>query len=264
MKSILDLMETVKIFNWNMSCMNPFIRRSIDLAYKYNPDVIVLMEVKQQGLDYLLQNKEYTTVFCRDLAYHDAPPCYITFSTKRKINKHSSFTYFNETYDSPFNRYVERKYKQFGVHEALKTTIELFGIDYTFYAAHLSWAVPPEHRLKEMSSLFNLFDKYENTIVAGDFNVYGSNKLYNKLLGKLFGYTADSYKIDERMFVDNFIQDLKLQNPFAGTLSFPLVPFKGQLDHILIPHSLNVINARLFKFTHWSDHRPQLLEFAQS
>lgn len=125
------------------------------------------------------------------------------------------------------------------------------------YNLHLS-LTNPAWRLEEFEHALQARDPKTPTIVCGDFNVLETPHI--TLLNWMFGGKfSDIFRNRrERTHIEKQFVAHELKNPLRGKRTQTLS--RSQLDHILIPHTLSIRNARVLTDRMGSDHHPISVE----
>lgn len=250
----------MKILDWNTCSFCRNQHKVIKKALSYNADIISLQEVQPASLEILKKASNYKLAFTYD-TYKEGGGCHLVTLSKFPIIESGEIGYEGGDFNSPLDRLIKWYTEEEERHVALYTDIDLNGKNVRIYNIHLSWPVTPSVRFTQFQSFIENIRDYEGEkVIMGDLNVFGSLTYYNLLVCLLFGYKRSDIRFDERGWFDRKFEEMKLQNPLRGTISWPTIPFNAQLDHILIPKGWEVVSLEHTKETFGSDHTPYLLE----
>ena len=117
---------------------------------------------------------------------------------------------------------------------------------------------PPHERIEEFMQNMEHRDMEMPVIVCGDFNILESPHIapFNWLLG---GTPSDAVRYArERRRMENEFARLALSNPLRGKITHRIS--RSQLDHILVSHDFDIVEARVASNPVGSDHLPIMVE----
>lgn len=254
----------MKILDWNTCSFCRNQHKVIEKALSYDADIVSLQEVQLASLEILKKDHTYSISFTND-TYKEEGGCYLVTLSKSPIIGSGEISYDGGNFNSPLDRLIKWYTKEEERNVALYTDIDLNGEKLRIYNIHLTWPVTPSIRVTQFESFIENIGNYNGArMIMGDLNVFGSLTYYNLLVGLLFGYKRSDIRFDERAWFDKKLEEMKLQNPLRGTISWPTIPFNAQLDHILIPEEWKVVSLEHTKETFGSDHTPYLLEVEET
>lgn len=250
----------MKILNWNVCAFSKKQHQTIAKAVDFNADIICLQEVTVNSLEILNKNPDYHLVEAKD---NDSKKggSHLVILSKYKVLNHGVMQYYDQKSKSPAARLISKRTKESEKHIALFADLNINNKTVRIYNLHISWPVGPRIRIEQFSNFISTIKDHQHTkIICGDFNVFGSLKLYNLLAFIPFGYKTHDLFLNERKWFDNKFEEIKMQNPLKDTISWPLLPFKAQLDHILIPNEIEIQSVFQSKQRYGSDHTPYIVE----
>ena len=139
---------------------------------------------------------------------------------------------------------------------ALRISLDVRGKAVHLYSIHLS-VLRPHDRKIEFETVVKNLDPNALSILCGDFNVFESPQanLLNVLMGGSFGDFV--YLKRERNWFEKRFKELGFVNPLRRKKTHPVA--WSQIDHILVPENTPVLEKRIIKETHGSDHNPVMV-----
>ncbi len=253
----------MKIYSWNILHKNPDLDRAFGFIEAVDFDIFCLQEVPLHFLE-RLQTMGAHLVSAKELDFVDGKikNRYSVILSKYPIVSYSDF---------PLSEYAQSlRVKIFvlflhlvGGHfssnwRSLYADIEApkFG-RLRVFCLHLSVSYPRQ-RARELDAAMTLRDTTVPTIVCGDLNIFERARvtLLNWLLG---GRLRDVFTWhSERLAMEKRFSELELQNPLRGERTHTIS--QSQLDHILIPQNMRIIEAKVLHDRMGSDHNPIFVE----
>lgn len=121
------------------------------------------------------------------------------------------------------------------------------------FNSHLECNTSPRVRLEQFRQVLQASHNSYVNVFCGDLNVYG-RWYVNLFIGFMSNCKLKDLTSFERRMFDKLFKDHKLQNVFHGHVTYPR--FRLQLDHILIPDDIKLVEKHVYKKRYGSDHRP--------
>lgn len=251
----------MKIISWNVWVKNidsaGNLRRLMD---EFDADVYCLQEVTKELLEQIhdLEFQILDYIYCFDYRkYKDGyyQNYYLVILSKYKIEnpKINKISINHLTKRSLWDRLmkwdesIEFQYADIRIEG---TWLRIFNI-------HLELSAGPNLRLNQFRQVLDYFEDEAINVVCGDFNVYAKPSL-NFLIGWAMGFRLVEYVIHERKKFDEMFENHNLINVFEGEITF--AERKLQLDHILIPDDVEILDSEVVENTFGSDHFPLITE----
>lgn len=249
---------TMKLLNWNVYYRNKEPRRVVQFIDSINADIICLQEVPAKLKDELVRGRNYIVKECVDY-YRSGADTFLLILTKKQPLQAGVYTYFHKPTKSLLHSYWHFLFELEQNHQSLYVDIEINQKVLRFHNVHLTWDTTPSVRIEQLQSFFSFRNQFPQSVIMGDLNTF-SNKFIGVLAAIPLSYKFEDISIDERKVVDQMVSTAKLQNPYKGVTSWPLIKTGFQMDHILIPEGIEISNVQFLKETYGSDHLPQIVE----
>lgn len=262
----------MNIISWNLWCKNIDQIKSIEIILKRQPNIVCLQEVSLETVDYLKSLKEYNLILAKDFNSFKKDvkkEYFLVILSKYKIentdreNENSSNTLTDNSSSSAnvnkfsishlavpsiwdkINKWQESLEFQYA-------DLEIDGVQLRVFNVHLEVAAGPKLRLRQFEYISSMFDSNKVNIICGDLNIYAI-WWRNLLIGWVMGFTWGEYFLDERSEFEKKFKDIDLVNIFKDKATYP--KYGLQLDHILIPKDIKVMNIEVMQSLNGSDHR---------
>ncbi len=263
------MQKKLKILSWNVLIFNKKIDEAVEFLEESDANVICLQEVSDELLERLRLSSYHLATGTDTIFITNARQPHIgetrmsiVILSRYPIERSSTYSYptlplQNKIRSRLFHAvlYLAGLWKggKNRNREALSVDIEVSGKKVRVFSIHLSLYTPQIRAAEFKVVQQNLLQKGMN-IVAGDFNILESPyiKVWNWLQG---GYFKDSLPwANERKAIEESFSESNLVNPFYGKVTHPIA--QSQLDHILIPKNIQVIDREVIRKMHGSDHNP--------
>lgn len=171
---------------------------------------------------------------------------YLVILTKIPVCHH-----FCDYLDSaPPKSFLAKKHQIQSVRQFHYVDLVWQGTKFRIFNLHLEVAVGPRRRLAQFDNLVKNFG-VNNNLICGDFNIF-PHPIGSLFVGWAASFCLSDYATNERKVFEIKFKKLNLHNVFAKKITYP--KYKLQLDHILIPKNLKVIEKRMEKKLSQSDH----------
>ncbi len=251
----------MKIYSWNMLFRNPDLDRAFDFIKHAQFDVFCLQEVPPQFLE-RLRTLPYNLAFALDTKRHERGKThenYCVVLTPHPIleSKPIPFPVIPTKLRAKIFRRLMWGQLNLDARGSLIVDAMLPCGRTRIFDLHLTLSYPKQI-LNEFELAVQAYDEGAATIICGDFNILESAHitLLNWLLG---GKLSDifAWRSTRRKFQETFAR-LNLQNPLRGTHTQKIA--LSQLDHILVPHTAKILEARMLRDRVGSDHNPMFVE----
>lgn len=254
----------MKIYSWNMLYTNSDLDRAFDFVKNSVFDVFCLQEVPEEFLQRLkalphniaygiemdrLDRKSINRNYCVILSPYaivgqqDFPLPVYPYELRTKL-----FVRFMHVYGWTFITNRRSTYADVELPYLGRTRI---------FSLHLTLG-NPARRMHEFDTAMTLCSDSIPTIVCGDFNIL--EKPYLTILNWLLGGSFRdifAWNSDRRSFEARFKQ-LRLLNPLRGKRTQTIS--RSQLDHILVPETMSILDVKVLPDRLGSDHNPIFLE----
>ena len=252
----------MKVITWNLWNKNPDQFTSIKFLMDLGAEVICLQEVlletiiRLQSFANSPENKDEKgskwQVF-QALDHRDATTQhYLVILTKIPVCRH-----FCDYLDStPPYSFLAKRHKIQSVRQFHYVDLIYQNTKFRIFNIHLEVAVGPRRRLLQFDNLVKNFG--ETNVVCGDFNVF-PHPLGNLFLGWAASFSLGDYTTNERKKFEEKFKKLNLNNVFRKRVTYPR--YKLQLDHILVPKNMEILEKKVGKKTTSSDHYWLYCEF---
>jgi endonuclease/exonuclease/phosphatase family metal-dependent hydrolase len=250
----------MKILDWNVCAFSKKQHISISKALDFNADIICLQEVTETSLGTLSKVPNYYLVETKDNESKKGGS-HLVILSKYKVLDSGLVRYYDKPIKSLATRIISKRTKESEKHLALFADLVSNNQTVRVYNLHISWPVGPSVRIEQFTRFLDTIKHQSHTkIICGDLNVFGSLWFYNLLTFVPFGYKFSDLFLAERKWFDKKFEEIKMQNPLKNTISWPLLPFNAQLDHILIPNDFVIESMFQSKKRYGSDHTPYIVD----
>jgi endonuclease/exonuclease/phosphatase family metal-dependent hydrolase len=128
---------------------------------------------------------------------------------------------------------------------------------YRIFNCHLELSAGPSLRLKQFQEIVDRFSDTSHNVVCGDFNIYAKPWL-NFWIWWGMGFNFKEIFIDGREEFEKKFKKYSLTNAHKNKVTF--TERELQLDHILVPNSIEIINNEVSSTPFGSDHYPIIVE----
>lgn len=243
----------MKIVSWNVYRYNKKINYEvIDFLEDSNADIICLQEFPKKKLYRLRKLKGYKISHFKEYFYYKKKePVYL-------------YSVILSKFDIEDEEIIEhKKFKNIGnkilkVHPKIR--IQAGFIEFRFknkyyrlFNLHLECRVSAEYRVKQFEWIISNINENRYNIICGDFNTFSD--AYSNFINYFFTGVSLKYffKNESNIFNEIFMEN-KLQNPIDCDRTFKYT--KRQLDYILVPEDIKVVESRVNKDLIGSDHFP--------
>lgn len=258
----------VTIASWNMWCFNEHLDEAFSFIQNLECDVLCLQEVPEAFLArlrtlpfHLAESVDSAWYEQEGKTWRETRRYYLVILSKHPISAHRSYAVMERP-----PRAVRTSIFQFVMHylghwsRGVARDRTILSADLAFgtqtmrlFSLHLD-LVTPALRQKQFEQVRkHLYPTYAN-IICGDFNILDSWRMkpLNWFLGGPLAQALPWY--DERGRIEKSFADAGLKNTLRGLITHRVA--HSQLDHILVPASAQVIDRRVIRETHGSDHCP--------
>ena len=269
----------MKIVSWNIFRNNfGALSRSSKIILKQDPDVICFQEFPANKLNLLERIYfNYNIFYGKDFFINENKKknkyfYYNIIMVKKSLNvvkvdkiEHIRPLVKSDNYLKNSNFYLY--FKKFTKFENESVFVDLLykNKQIRIINSHFFAIAPPSVRINQFKEVLNFL--LDNTILIGDFNTFGD--LYNKkFISPLLKQFSGVYSKEDNSINDSFeIQKISLkngfENPFEKIRTFTYFSKKTQIDYILIPGNLKLVEKKiLIKNFTLSDHFCLFLEFS--
>lgn len=251
----------MRIITWNVFVFNTKIKKLIDQALSYEPDILCFQELPDPYLPYLQAQKGYTVTHALD--FTSPRPRYtghIVILTKHPPVAQRIVEYSRvkgaSLWERVFYRAIMRSTEK---RLAPIVNISYGSHDIQITSARFSCAVGSKERLHEFSSLIKHLDRHKPAILCGDFNII-DDAVFKFITGWVRGFHLNEYFINERKAFEDIVKEYGYRNIFRNISTYITSIPRLQYDHILIPESWHVNYHTVEKKTVGSDHRMLLAD----
>ncbi|TRZ51398.1 endonuclease/exonuclease/phosphatase family protein [bacterium] len=246
----------MRVISWNIRKNNRRAKKAVQFALTQKPDVLCLQEVSQHILKHLRDIPGYSVHASYDfISKNPKRNGYTVTVTQYPVTYEIGIPYDDQSSKSILDLFLYKKlFRSIEQHNAILITVQTALGPLYIVNTRLSCVVNTRDRLIKFQNLISNVPTNIPTIFCGDYNVVDS-QLINRLTGWLRGFKRPDYLLNERKEFEMLFTKHNLVNIFRGrstsVFNVPLL----QLDHILIPNSLNVQKKAIFKKRFGSDHR---------
>lgn len=251
---------SMKIYSWNICDANKKLSEALTYIESLDFDVLCLQEIPKPFLK-KLQKLPYNIEYHMDLRRYKKgkwETIYLVILTPHKILDSKKF-HIGREWKEPLRTKIFvwcmriigwTKNDAYG---ALYVDIQKGKGKFRVFSLHLHVGKPYE-RIKQLKKAFTHLHKKIPNILCGDFNVVDlpHTQPFNWIMGSSLKEASPFFK--ERKILTKLFNKHKLTNPLKNTTTHTI--FKCQLDHILIPKNMKVVESRVEKDTVGSDHYP--------
>lgn len=253
---------TLTINTWNVSRHNKNLLQDLKHIESEGPDIICLQEFPAEKLNLLAELTDYTFVQADEKFIAKKPKRstslkLITLSklpiSCHTIIRHEAMPYKPWRYinfkslDISF-LYIDIEHPQIG-------PIRLFNV-------HFECVTSPSVRISRFLQVTANFSHYKTNIICGDFNNFGKPWINLFVWWFYRNYSFKEIFQDEKKIFQQHFEKQNLYNHFNNSKTFRKIPF--QLDYILTPPSIMVLEQKVLSFNHGSDHNPILLKISSA
>ena len=264
----------MKILTWNICLDNQNQFEDLEEVIRTeSPDIICLQEVDKDCVQKIDSQLTYEYVIARDFVRDKAFFLWRILPLFNRLtgNKNTEEAYLvilskNEPINHESNILTRKPLKSIAsrtlgikgnTREYVYADINLEGRHLRIFNLHLEVATGSQQRIQEFEkALVNKHIARQN-IICGDFNIFARPWL-NLFVGWGFSFGIRDYLINERKRFQKVFKEKNFVNVFNKLITFPR--FRLQLDHILVPKSLEVKRYEVSGDKHGSDHRYLILE----
>jgi endonuclease/exonuclease/phosphatase family metal-dependent hydrolase len=250
------------IVSWNLWCKNRFQVRSIHRLLQDQPDILCLQEVNPKTVTVLEGLENYDCLVASD--YFNSKKGQMSeyklvillrrqtiqlvkhqILDIRHLTRHSLWDKMNRWQESLEYHFVD---------------IMTSGGAMRVFNVHLEIGAGPKLRFEQFEFVLKNLAGHGRNIICGDFNIF-AKWYFNLVFGLPLGYKWHEVVTNERSWFESKFRKFGFTNPFRHQVTYPF--YKHQLDHILVPNSLEIREAKVIKKLHNSDHYPILLKLTK-
>ncbi len=251
----------MKIYSWNMFCFNTRQQAAFDFIAQADFDIFCLQEVPEKFLE-RLKTLPFHIASASDNAF---------FIPGGKLKAHHTVilsrfvigAFGKVAFPAVELPWQARMFHSFNPYGSSRKSVErgcvwadmdIPGAETTrVFSVHLTLS-SPSSRAKEFEMVAENLPPGRATILAGDFNVieHPAVKSFNWFLGSSLKESHPWH--NERKHIEEKFNHYRFQNPLRGKVTHGIS--QSQLDHILVPESWSITEARVSKEKYGSDHRP--------
>ncbi len=259
----------MKIYSWNVLRSNRKLPEVYSLIEDLDFDVLCLQEVTDEMLPHF-QKMPFHIAYHIDrvaevihlFSKNKSEVNYVVILSKYEIlNQHQiQFPKLLRTFNSNVFEFIMellQKWESISNLGSVFVDVKINGREVRIFNVHLAlWN--PKTRANEFDHLMEYLPSAGSAVICGDFNIleYGPIKILNWLLGGTFGEGMPWYS--ERILFEERFEKFGFKNPLLGKVTHAFS--RSQLDHILLPSDLKVLNACVIEDAHGSDHQPICVE----
>ena len=251
----------IKVLNWNVYVDNDNVDDIIAFIDEQKADVVCLQEVSPKVFQRLEKIDSYFIVKAVD-EYHSDRLSYLVIISKHPMantkKPFQAFPYKKEvrTFPAWLLRWREgQEFMYADVEFLINSEKGEYSEPIRFFNVHLDAAVGPWTRLQLFTQVLSRRNKKGRNIISGDLNVLSNWYMY---LFRIFLGSWKRYLVHEPILFKKIFKRRKLQNIFSGFITHKHT--NSQLDYILAPEGMNVVDKRVFDNALGSDHKPIMIE----
>jgi endonuclease/exonuclease/phosphatase family metal-dependent hydrolase len=244
----------LKVFSWNMYCKNRNFDGALKFLQSIEADVMCLQEVPTEIAREMKKVRGWHVTEAK--ARHRGRK---RIKTRNVIvSKYPVKSKGGDAFADEEKRAIKSRISGLcGPLEFQYIDIKVGSRKVRIFNSHLECNTSPRMRVEQFKQVLDLSHKSSVNIYCGDLNTYGQWYL-NIFVGYISNYKlADITQSEKKLFRELF-KEHQLHNVFHGQVTYPL--FQLQLDHILIPDDMKVVDKQVYKKRYGSDHRPICVE----
>ena len=244
----------LKIFSWNMYCHNRNFKGALKFLESIEADVMCLQEVPTAIAREMKKKREWYVTEAK--ARHRGRK---RLKTRNVIvSKYPVKEKGGDAFADEKKRAIKSRMSGLcGPLDFQYIDIKVGRRKVRVFNSHLECNTSPRMRVEQFKQVLDLSHKSSANIYCGDLNTYGQWYL-NIFVGYFSNYKLSDVKDSEKKLFSKLFKEYKLHNVFHKHVTYPL--FRLQLDHILIPDTMNVLQKNVYNERYGSDHRPICVE----
>ena len=247
----------MKILDWNIYKDNKKIDSAIDFIKSGDFDIICLQEFPTKYLDKIKNIGYHYKIAEERFVYKKDRPDAVMYQVI--LSKYDFLSANKIEHDNKHDAFKESKKHDTFTTESIFVDVNVQGKKYRIFNTHLKCVAGPYCRMSQFNNLLENIDNSNgvNNVICGDFNTFGK-PLINFFVWKYFGYRLPEITINEKKLFNTHFELNGFRNVFKNTVTF--LKFPLQLDYILIPKKMKIINKKRYLKSYGSDHLPICVE----
>jgi len=244
-----------------MYYQNPDLERAFSFIANLDFDVLCLQEVPERFLE-RLKKLPYNMAHSLDIQRFERGETirnYCVILTRHTVlsTKPLMFPDLRRPLRTKLLQFALWRLRRIEKRGSLCADIALPAGTFRVFCLHLTLSYP-ERLMREFDLAMKQPDPETPTIVCGDLNIVESpcisvlNWLEGGRVRDIFAWRSERREMEKKF------AELDLQNPLRGTHTQTIA--RSQLDHILVPKNLRIVQAKVLPDRYGSDHNPVFVE----